>query len=121
MRISVLLFAASLVASCGGEPASEPVGSVEARIAASDSWPQEVVGVLDIVDAGGYESDYPDWAVGMLVTADDPDGISINIGDGVLAAGRVDIDDGRSVRVWVNKPNTEYGVLTFPVTKVKYE
>jgi len=73
------------------------------------------------VDAGGVESGYPEWAVGSLTTTTDPDGFSIEISDGLLGVSHVDIDANKTVRVWVDEPNSEHGHLAFPVSRIAYD
>ena len=112
-----------LVSSCGsGDPSANGPGSLEPILASNSQWPFEVVGTLDIVEAGGYgDSEYPEWAVGSLITSDDPEGVAIEIGSGVVANSGIDIDSGKSVRVWLEQPNKQYGILSFPITKMSYE
>ena len=109
--------------SCGGESPGDLGGgnsSLEKALLENTSWPIERVGVLDIVEAGGYgDSDYPSWAVGSLVTHDDDFGIGIKIGEGVISKAKIDIDSGNEVRVWLNAPAKEYGAYTFPVTRIE--
>jgi hypothetical protein len=82
--------------------------------------PFEQVGVLDIVEAGGYgDSEYPNWAIGSLITHDDDFGVSIKIGEGVISKAKIDIDSGNEVRVWLNASVKDYGVYTFPVTRIE--
>ena len=109
--------------SCGGESPGgngEPLLNLEKALLENSSWPAERVGVLDIVEAGGYgDSEYPSWAVGMLVTHDDDIGISIKIGEGVVSKARIDVDSGNEVRVWLGAPVKEYGVFMFPITRIE--
>ena len=113
------LFLLFLVA-CGESEERSDVSSLERLLETNESWPYEVVGVLDIVEAGGYEeSEYPSWAVGMLTTDDTPNGIGIEIGDGVVSRARINIDSGKKVRVWLEAPHNQYGDTTYPVSKIK--
>lgn len=114
LLISLCVFACS---EGGDGPSSQ--SALEAKLAANTDWPYEVVGTLDIIEAGGYEnSEYPSWAVGSIVTAADPDGAMIEIGEGVVARARINIDSGNPVRVWLGKPKKEYGMLVYPVKRI---
>ncbi len=111
-----------LLVGCGGQDSGNDasVSSLEETLSANTVWPQEVVGVLDIVEAGGYgDSEYPSWAVGSLLTDDDDEGISISIGEGVVSRARIDIDSGKQVKVWLEAPKSEYGTKTFPISRIQ--
>ena len=124
MRIPLLIvpIAVGLVA-CGGDDAgsgSSAGNSLEATLAGNTQWPYELVGTLDIVEAGDFdESDYPAWAVGSVVTDTDEWGVLINIGPGVIRKAKVNIDSGKKVRVWLEKPRKENGDLFYPVSKIQ--
>lgn len=122
MKSFALVLAMLLLAACGGgESYDAPApDSLEAILQSNTAWPYEAVGVLDIVEAGFEESDYAQWAVGFLITdPSDEFGIMIEITDGVAERARVDIDSGERVRVWLEEPKTEYGELTYPITKIE--
>ena len=123
MRYIIPLVFLVLVSGCGSsDPSASKSDSLESILASNSQWPFAVVGILDIVEAGGYgDSEYPEWAVGSLITSDDPEGIAIEIGSGVVASSGIDIDSGKSVRVWLEQPNKQYGILSFPITKMSYE
>jgi len=121
MKLVLITIALLFLSACGGESSSEANQSLGSTLRANDSWPQEIVGVLDIVEAGYHDSDYPEWALGAITTANDADGLSIEITDGLLGVSGVNIDDGKTVKVWVDKPHEKYGVYTFPVSKIKYQ
>ena len=111
-----------LLVGCGGQDSGNgaSVSSLEETLSANTAWPQEVVGVLDIVEAGGYgDSEYPSWAVGSLLTDDDDEGISISIGEGVVSRAKIDIDSGKTVRVWLQAPKLEYGIEFYPVSRIQ--
>jgi hypothetical protein len=116
---SVLL----LLVACGGQDSGNSGASVsrlEETLSANTVWPHEVVGILDIVEAGGYDnSEYPSWAVGSLLTNDDDEGLSISIGEGVVSHAKIDIGSGKKVRVWLNAPKLEYGIETFPISRIQ--
>ena len=115
----MLLF--MLLAACSDSTQDAPeVSGLEREMLTVTTWPHEVSGILEIVEAGGYdEADYPNWAVGALVTASDEYGVSIDIGSGVVARAGIDIDSGEVVKVWLGQPKKEYGVLTYPVEKIE--
>lgn len=98
-------------------PASS--SSLEAALVSNDSWPYEVVGILDIVEAGYDYGDDPEWAVGSLITADDEWGVLIEIDGTVIARAGINIDSGKEVRVWLDAPLTKYGETTYPVTRIE--
>ena len=121
MRILVLTVMLFSLISCGGGTQSETVrtGSLETVLEANDSWPYEVVGILDIVEAGFDDSDMPSWAVGSVVTDDDEFGVLIKIDGTVIARAGINIDSGEKIRVWLEAPKDEYGVTTYPVSKLE--
>lgn len=84
-------------------------------------WPYEMIGVLEIVDAGGYqgESDYPTWAVGMLNTGNPDDEIAIDIQGDVAEKAGVNIDSGEKVKVWLNPPPPEPEYAGYQVIKIE--
>ena len=119
-HILIITMLALLLASCGGSDSGGDGGILEIRLAKNTEWPYEMVGVLDIVEAGGWdESDYPTWAVGNIITDDDEWGVMIEIGDGVVSRARINIDSGEPVRVWLEKPHKKYDVLTYPVSRIE--
>ena len=113
----------AVLISCGGEGSGNgdaSTSSLEKTLSANTTWPHEIVGVLDIVEAGGYDdSEYPAWAVGSLITADDEYGVSISIGESVVSRAGINIDSGEEVRVWLEAPKKEFGVETFPVSRIQ--
>ena len=123
MTYITLLVILILISGCGSCDSSAPVSSsLESILASNSQWPFEVLGILDIVEAGGYGVfEYPDWAVGSLNTSDDPEGILIDIGSGVVASSSNDIDSGESMRVWLEQPTKQYGMLSYPITKMIIE
>ena len=110
-----------ILTACGGGESNTTSGlTLEAILATNTAWPYELVGTLDIVEAGGYgETDYPSWAVGSVFTREDEWGVSISIGEGVVSRAKIDIDSGKEVRLWLEAPKQEYGVLTYPVSKIE--
>ncbi len=124
MRKSFLcLLVPLLLVACGGQDSDNggaSVSSLEEALSANTDWPHEVVGILEIVEAGGYDdSEYPSWAVGNLFADDDDEGIGISIGEGVVSRARIDIDSGKKVRVWLEAPKLEYGFKTFPISRIQ--
>jgi hypothetical protein len=113
-----LVFGLSACDNEGGGGTSTIGSGLEAVLESNESWPYEAVGILDIVEAGYGESDDPEWAVGSLVTKDDEFGVGIEIDGNVISRARINIDSGKEVRVWLEKPKMEYGVKTYPVSKI---
>ncbi len=109
------------LAACGGSIDEERHSELAVLLDANTSWPYEVTGVLDIVEAGGYdENDYPTWAVGSLITDQtDEFGISIDIEGDVVPRARINIDSGKPVRAWLEAPKMQYGVTTYPIAKLE--
>ena len=109
--------------ACGdGDPGLDSMtdSSLEATLKGNTQWPYELVGTLDIVEAGDYDdSNYPAWAVGSIITDADEWGVLINIGDGVVRKARINIDSGEKVRVWLEKPQMEDDELFYPVSKIQ--
>ena len=121
-KIFCSLALALLLGACGaGEGISDDYGgNLEILLAKNTEWPYEMVGILDIVEAGGYDdSDYPTWAVGNIITDDDEWGVMIEIGDGIVRQAEINIDSGEKVRVWLEKPHKKYDVLTYPVSRIE--
>ena len=111
-----------VLAACSGDSSYSggDGGILEIRLAKNTEWPYEMVGVLDIIEAGGYdESDYPIWAVGNIITDEDEWGVMIEIGDGVVSRAKINIDSGEPVRVWLEKPHKKYDVMTYPVSRIE--
>ena len=118
----VFMAAAFILAACGGGGGSggSDGGILEIRLAKNSEWPYEMIGVLDIVEAGGWDdSDFPSWAVGNIITDEDEWGVMIEIGDGVVRKAGINIDSGEKVRVWLEKPHKNYDVLTYPVSRIE--
>lgn len=122
-KFSLITTVFFLLTACSGESTdsrSVVSSSLEVKLSANTTWPYEVTGVLDIVEAGGYEdSNYPSWAVGSLLIDGDTTGVAINIGEGVVSRAGVDIDSGKKVRVWLNAPKIEHGVKVYEVSKIE--
>ena len=115
---------ALLLTACGGGSEyslGEEGSNLQVLLAKNTEWPYEMVGVLDIVEAGGYDdvSEYPTWAIGNVITADDEWGVMIEIGDGVVSRAKINIDSGEEVRLWLEKPHKKYDVLTYPVSRIE--
>ena len=121
MRKLILVALVFGLAACGGATDSEGGGELQALLDANTTWPYEVVGVLEIVEAGGFDqSDYPTWAVGSLINDQtDEYGIAIDIEGDVVPRARVNIDSGRPVRAWLEAPKMQYGVKTYSISKLE--
>jgi hypothetical protein len=121
MRQLVLLAFVFGLAACDGTIDEEDGSKLAALLDANTNWPYEVTGVLDIVEAGGFdENDYPTWAVGSLVNDQtDEFGISIDIEGDVVPHARINIDSGKPVRAWLEAPKMQYGVKTYPIAKLE--
>lgn len=123
MRLSILIAAAAMLvaAGCSEAPAGTSSSEVtlENELKQNTSWPYQVVGVLDIVDAGfDPDTGRVSWAAGAIVTENDPDGVLIMIEEGAVRDG-IDIDSGKKVRAWLGEPNHEYGAPTYTVSRVE--
>jgi len=125
LKTVLLLISVLVLSACGTESPVETDNSLESELRRNGKWPQEIVGILDIVDTGGYfdDTDYPAWAVGSLTTPNDLEGILINIEGRVFNAGGVDIDTERTVRIWVGEPSGSSVLYDtfFQVSKIEYE
>lgn len=121
MRQLVLIALVFGLAACGAATDEGGASGLEAVLEANTTWPYEVTGVLDIVEAGGFdENDYPTWAVGSLVNDQtDEFGIAIDIQGDVVPRARINIDSGRPVRVWLEAPVMQYGVKAYPVSRIE--
>jgi len=119
-KIILVIFIIFFISGCMEEYAggSQPQ-SLESILKSNTVWPHKVRGILDIVEAGGYQdSEYPTWAVGSLVTNKDELGVSIEVNGNSLKDAMIDIDSGKEVTVWLAVPQAQYGVLTYPVVKI---
>lgn len=121
MRQLILIAFVLGLAACGGATDYEYTSELGVSLDANTSWPYEVTGVLDIVEAGGFdENDYPTWAVGSLVNDQtDEFGISISIDGDVVPRARINIDSGKPVRAWLEAPTMEFGIKTYPISKLE--
>lgn len=124
MKFSPIIISLALASvACGdnGAESTVSIGSnLEAKLAGNTQWPYELVGTLDIVEAGDFDnSDYPDWAVGSIVTETDEWGVLIEIRAGVVSKARINIDSGDKVRAWLDKPRIENGDLFYPIVKIE--
>lgn len=123
MRHYLVLFFMLFAVSCGGDTADEisipQATALEAMLAENTSWPYEIAGIFDIVEAGDFDdSGYPGFAIGALTTEDDDWGVSITIGAAVVADAGIDIDSGNNVTVWLQQPTKQFGVNTYPVARI---
>lgn len=123
MRLSILIAAAAMLvaAGCSEAPAGTSSSEVtlENELKQNTSWPYQVVGASDIVDAGfDPDTGRVSWAAGAIVTENDPDGVLIMIEEGAVRDG-IDIDSGKKVRAWLGEPNHEYGAPTYAVSRVE--
>jgi len=118
-----IILAIGFLAACSDEAfdvGSEQASALQAVLNANEDWPYEVTGVLEIVEAGGYaDSEYPDWAVGNLVTRGDDTGVSVDIGEGVASSAEINIDSGKEVRVWLEAPTKEHGIKTYAISRIE--
>jgi hypothetical protein len=121
MRQLALLALVCGLAACGGTIDEENGSELATLLEANTSWPYEVTGVLDIVEAGGFdENDFPTWAVGSLVNDQtDEFGIAIDIEGDVVPRARINIDSGKPVRIWLEAPKMQYGIKTYPIAKLE--
>ncbi len=118
---SIVLLSILLLGCSEPETSTNSAAGLEAELKQVQSWPHSVVGVLDIIDAGGYgDSDdpYPDWAVGSLTTPNDEYGVLIEIGAGVVRKARIDIDSGKPVHALLGAPKDMDGMLSYPVLEL---
>lgn len=123
MKKLICFLAILLLAGCsdsGSDYGADSPSPLEIKLEFNTTWPYEVEGVLDIVEAGGYEeSNYPNWAVGSLVTPDSGYGLLIEIGEGIASEGQIEIDSGKKIKVWLSQPHMQYGVKTYPIIKMR--
>lgn len=119
-KIFALLILAILSTSCSDSSHTPSESSVlEQKLNSNSEWPFEVSGVLDIIEAGGYdESEYPAWAIGEFVQEGDDFGVLVHIKDNVAAAAKLNVDPAKAVTVWLGSPEKEHGILTYPVEKM---
>ena len=125
MRIPTLALALLCISACGGDGSTgmdrvSDLTPLEATLQANSDWPYETVGVLDIVEAG-YDgsSDEPQWAVGMLLAGGEEFGPLIEIDGKVISRAGINIDSGEEVRVWLEAPKDNYGLPTYPISKIE--
>jgi len=109
------------LAACGSATDEGNASELGVLLDANTTWPYEVTGVLEIVEAGSFdENDYPTWAVGSLINDQtDEFGISIDIEGDVVPRARINIDSGKTVRAWLEAPTMQYGIKTYPISKLE--
>jgi len=118
--IFILCITFACISCSQNEGVSDLNSSLEATLSKNTTWPFEVEAILEIDDTGGYEdSDYPNWAIGSIVTSEDQDGVMIEIGEGVIERAAIDIDSGKQIKVFLGKPGTQYGAIFYPVEKLE--
>ncbi len=118
MKKTMLVLCLLCLFACGNERGTASSGS-ESGLASNTAWPYEVVGEVDIVDAGFGDSDYANWAVGSVVV--NGEYISIDFETSVLEAAGIDSEFNFSNPATLNlgAPKKEYGELTYPVVEIK--
>jgi hypothetical protein len=119
--ISVLVFL--LLAGCsdsGSDNVAHSPTPLENLLESNTTWPYAIEGVLDIIKAGGLEeSEYPHWAVGFLIAPGSGNGLLIEIGEGIANEGRINVDSGKKIKVWLSQPKIQHGVKTYPIVKMR--
>ncbi len=119
MKRFIIILLSFLAFSCSGEnPKSS--GSEVSSLSSVVSWPHEVKGELDIIDAGGFDdSNYASWAVGTFLPKGDTEPINVNFAGSILKEADIDAEFAfaNPVTLWLDKPVKEHGVLAYPVTK----
>ncbi len=121
MRRLILVALMVGLAACSDAMDERGASELEALLDANTTWPYEVTGVLDIVEAGGWDENYnPTRAVGSLVNDQtDEFGISIDIEGDVVSRARINIDSGKPVRAWLEAPTMQYGIETYSISKLE--
>ena len=101
------------------EQGPRELSKTEKILCSNESWPYELIGTFDIVEAGGYddENEYPTWAIGNLEIEED-DLVSIIIEGDVVLKAKIDIDSGDKYKVLVN-PSTEELDPEFEVIEIQ--
>ncbi len=83
----------------------------------STSYPIEISGTLDIIDAGVGDSDYAHWALGSIAITNTDYEILVELEQKVLRQAGVDLDFeyGNPVTLWVNRPVDDI----YPVSRMR--
>ena len=114
----VVLF---LVVACGNpnEPDGDKNTSSAGSVASNTSWPYEVTGSVDIVDAGVADSDYASWAVGIVTVGGEE--LLVEFETSVLEQANIDLDFQFSepTTLLLGKPNDKHGELSYPVKEIR--
>lgn len=119
MKYVVVVFLTIALTACVEENSSMGSDSVGTSLANNTVWPYEVVGEIDIVDAGFGDSDVPSWAVGSIIIKDEE--LLIEFGSNVLRKAQIDADFAFSspATLMLGKPRSEGGALIYPVVDIK--
>lgn len=118
MKKIVPIILSLFLAACGGdEIKNSPSG--ESALAGNTRWPYEVVGEVDIIDAGFGDSDYANWAIGSVTVNGEE--ISIEFETLVLRSAGIgsEFNFSSPAKLMLGSPKQEYGMLTYPVVEIK--
>lgn len=88
-------------------------------LSTNTTWPYEIIGSVDIHDAGFSDSQYADWAIGSIVSGDDD--ILIMFDNRVLRAAGIGSEFNFSdpTTLLLGAPTDEYGESSYPVEAVQ--
>ncbi len=79
------------------------IANTEKILIKNQIWPYEIIGTFVIVDAGGYDGEYPTWATGSLEVGKN-DEVSIDIFGDVVVKAKIDLDSGDKYSVLLGPP-----------------
>ena len=104
LRIISTIYGIMIVSSC-----DVPVG-YEKELADSKVWPQTISGSLYIVDAGSFNGDYAEWAIGHLEIPGKEESISLEFKGEVLKEAGISLEFELpdSLTVEINPPIERY-------------
>ena len=106
----------AFIAGCGnGEDGVASMDSPASALASNDTWPYELTGKIDIIEMGIDDSDYPDWAIGIITVGDDE--FLVEFSAAVMRGAGIGADfafEGPA-RIRVGRPKDDYGTPTYPV------
>ena len=109
----------ALLAGCGnGEDGMAVTDGSTSTLASNDAWPYQLTGEIDIIEMGIDDSDYPNWAIGIITVGDEQ--LLVEFSAAVMRSAGIGADfafEG-AVTIRVGQPNDDYGTLTYPVEDI---
>ena len=83
---------------------------LEARLQENNEWPVKLTGTLEIIDAGSFNGDFAEWAIGEFEVADNGGDILVEFKGKTLKLAGIDLTFEYSdpITLWVNYEIEQY-------------